>query len=65
MGDNEKITYEYVVGKVRKTFEHADARQIFEHIAVLFILKLRSVHVPLNHIIIMIMTERLPPARRF
>ena len=30
----EPITYEYVVDKVRKTFEHADARQIFEHIAI-------------------------------
>lgn len=27
------MTYEEVVGKVRKTFEYADARRIFEHIA--------------------------------
>lgn len=28
------MTYEEVVLKVRKTFEHADARTIFEHIAI-------------------------------
>lgn len=28
------ITYEEIVRKVRATFEHADARRIFEHIAI-------------------------------
>lgn len=34
MPENTPITYEEVVKKVRKTFEHADARQIFEHVAI-------------------------------
>lgn len=34
MGNEMAVTFEYVVEKVRKTFEHADARQIFEHIAI-------------------------------
>jgi len=28
------ITYEEIVEKVRATFEHADARRVFEHIAI-------------------------------
>ena len=27
------MTYEYIVDKVRETFENADAREIFEHVA--------------------------------
>lgn len=35
MAEEKKvITYEYIVEKVRKTFEHADARQVFEHVAI-------------------------------
>ena len=32
--EKKEITYEMVVQKVRKTFEHADARQVFEHVAI-------------------------------
>lgn len=32
--EKKQITYEYIVEKVRKTFEHADARQVFEHVAI-------------------------------
>lgn len=28
------MTYEEIVKEVRKTFEHADARRVFEHVAI-------------------------------
>ena len=34
MAASKPITYEDIVEKVRKTFENADAREIFEHIAI-------------------------------
>ena len=34
MAEKKPITYEQVVKKVRKTFENADAREVFEHVAI-------------------------------
>ena len=34
MAQKKPITYEQIVKKVRKTFEDADAREIFEHVAI-------------------------------
>ncbi len=34
MAQKKPVTYEQIVKKVRKTFENADAREIFEHIAI-------------------------------
>ncbi len=34
LAENTPITYEQIVERVRKTFENADAREIFEHIAI-------------------------------
>ena len=34
MAAKKPITYEQIVNKVRKTFENADAREIFEHVAI-------------------------------
>ena len=34
MAEKKPITYEQIVEKVRKTFENADAREIFEHVAI-------------------------------
>ena len=34
MAEKKPVTYEQIVSKVRKTFENADAREIFEHIAI-------------------------------
>ncbi len=33
MAEKKPMTYEQIVSKVRKTFENADAREIFEHVA--------------------------------
>ena len=34
MAEKKPVTYEQIVSKVRKTFENADAREIFEHVAI-------------------------------
>ena len=34
MAEKKPITYEQIVKKVRKTFENADAREVFEHVAI-------------------------------
>ena len=34
MAEKKPVTYEQIVKKVRKTFENADAREIFEHVAI-------------------------------
>ena len=34
MAEKKPITYEQIVAKVRKTFEDADAREVFEHVAI-------------------------------
>ena len=34
MAAKKPVTYEQIVAKVRKTFENADAREIFEHVAI-------------------------------
>lgn len=34
MAQKKPITYEQIVKKVRKTFENADAREVFEHVAI-------------------------------
>ncbi|MBR6159093.1 MAG: SCP2 sterol-binding domain-containing protein [Lachnospiraceae bacterium] len=34
MAQKKPVTYEQIVKKVRKTFENADAREIFEHVAI-------------------------------
>ena len=34
MSEKKPITYEQIVKKVRKTFENADAREVFEHVAI-------------------------------
>ena len=34
MAEKKPITFEQVVKKVRKTFENADAREVFEHVAI-------------------------------
>ena len=34
MAAKKTVTYEQIVEKVRKTFENADAREIFEHVAI-------------------------------
>lgn len=34
MAAKKQVTYEQIVKKVRKTFENADAREIFEHVAI-------------------------------
>ena len=34
MAEKKPITYEQIVKRVRKTFENADAREIFEHVAI-------------------------------
>lgn len=34
MAAKKPITYEQIVQKVRKTFENADAREVFEHVAI-------------------------------
>ena len=34
MAEKKPITYEQIVDRVRKTFENADAREIFEHVAI-------------------------------
>ncbi|MCR5590059.1 MAG: SCP-2 sterol transfer family protein [Lachnospiraceae bacterium] len=34
MAEKKPITYEQIVEKVRKTFENADAREVFEHVAI-------------------------------
>ena len=34
MAAKKPVTYEQIVQKVRKTFENADAREIFEHVAI-------------------------------
>ena len=34
MAEKKPVTYEQIVKKVRKTFENADAREVFEHIAI-------------------------------
>ncbi len=34
MAEKKPITYEQIVSKVRKTFENADAREVFEHVAI-------------------------------
>ncbi|MCR5686848.1 MAG: SCP-2 sterol transfer family protein [Lachnospiraceae bacterium] len=31
---SKPVTYEQIVEKVRKTFENADAREVFEHVAI-------------------------------
>lgn len=31
---SKPITYEQIVKRVRKTFENADAREVFEHVAI-------------------------------
>lgn len=31
---SKPVTYEQIVKKVRKTFENADAREVFEHVAI-------------------------------
>jgi len=34
MAAKKPITFEQIVKKVRKTFENADAREVFEHVAI-------------------------------
>ncbi len=34
MAEKKPITFEQIVNKVRKTFENADAREVFEHVAI-------------------------------
>jgi len=34
MAEKKPITYEQIVKRVRKVFEDADAREIFEHVAI-------------------------------
>ena len=34
MAAKKPVTYEQIVQKVRKTFENADAREVFEHVAI-------------------------------
>ena len=34
MAAKKPVTYEQIVEKVRKTFENADAREVFEHVAI-------------------------------
>ena len=34
MAEKKPYTYEQIVKKVRKTFENADAREVFEHVAI-------------------------------
>ncbi len=34
MAEKKPITFEQIVKKVRKTFENADAREVFEHVAI-------------------------------
>lgn len=34
MAEKKPVTYEQIVKRVRKTFENADAREVFEHIAI-------------------------------
>ena len=34
MSEKKPVTYEQIVKKVRKTFENADAREVFEHVAI-------------------------------
>ncbi len=34
MAQKKPITYEQILKKVRKTFENADAREVFEHVAI-------------------------------
>lgn len=34
MAEKKPITYEQIVKRVRKTFENADAREVFEHVAI-------------------------------
>lgn len=34
MAEKKPVTYEQIVKKVRKTFENADAREVFEHVAI-------------------------------
>ena len=34
MAAKKPVTYEQIVKKVRKTFENADAREVFEHVAI-------------------------------
>ena len=34
MAEKKPVTYEQIVKKVRKTFENADAREIFELVAI-------------------------------
>ena len=34
MAQRKPVTYEQIVKKVRKTFENADAREVFEHVAI-------------------------------
>ena len=34
MAQKKPITFEQIVKRVRKTFENADAREVFEHIAI-------------------------------
>ncbi len=34
MAEKKPVTFEQIVKKVRKTFENADAREVFEHVAI-------------------------------